>query len=278
VNQLYARYRRDGSIPSLKSAGRPTIDIPLEERVAIRNAKRRFGVGACYLVPIVKRFYGMDTNHMRVYRVLKEDDSLSFRARRYIRRKWIRYEREYSNELWHTDWHDMKHPAYEGKHLIVYEDDASRCIMGYGLFDTETSSYSVEVLDRATREHEKPRSVLSDRGSTFYAVEAEAREKGLTEFELYLMRNHIAQTLSGVRHPETNGKLEKLFDTIEGGLEKGFFPIEECIFWYNCMKPHGALDLERAETPIEAYYRKMRPRDKLIDPSILIQQGREMIL
>jgi hypothetical protein len=69
VNQLYARYRRDGSIPSLKSAGRPTIDIPLEERVAIRNAKRRFGVGACYLVPIVKRFYGMDTNHMRVYRV-----------------------------------------------------------------------------------------------------------------------------------------------------------------------------------------------------------------
>ena len=110
--------------------------------------------------------------------------------------------REYSNELWHTDWHDMKHPAYEGKHLIVYEDDdASRCIMGYGLFDTETSSYSVEVLDRATiREHEKPRSVLSDRGSTFYAVEAEAREKGLTEFELYLMmRNHIAQILSGVR-------------------------------------------------------------------------------
>jgi hypothetical protein len=78
---------------------------------------------------------------------------------------------------------------------------------------------------------------------------------------------------------KTNGKLEKLlFDTIEGGLEKGFFPIEECIFWYNCMKPYGALDLERAETPIEAYYRKMRPRDKLIDPSILIQRGREMIL
>ena len=96
---------------------------------------------------------------MRVYQVLKEDDSLSFRARRYIRRKWIRYEREYSNELWHTGWHNMKHPAYEGKHLIVYEDHASPCIMGYGLFDTETSSYSVEVLDRATREHEKPRSV-----------------------------------------------------------------------------------------------------------------------
>jgi putative transposase len=231
------------------------------------------------LVPIIKRIYGIETNHMRVYSILKEDGSLSFRARRYIKRRWVRYERTYSNELWHTDWHEMDHPAYQGKHLIVYEDDASRRIMGYGLFDTETSRCSVEVLERTIREHEKPESVLSDRGPTFYAVESEARKRGLTEFELYLMRNHIEQILSGVRHPETNGKLEKLFDTIESGLEKGFFPIEECVFWYNCMKPHGALDLNRAETPIEAYYRKLRPREVLVDPSIITHQGgREMIL
>lgn len=277
VNQLYARYRKEGSIPVLKSPGRPRIEIPFDEREAIRNAKRRFGVGACYLVPVVKRFYGMDTNHMRVHRVLKEDDLLSSRARRYIRRKWLRYEREHSNELWHVDWHDMKHPSYQGKHLIVYEDDASRRIMGWGLYDEESSPRSVEVLKRAIKEHGRPDVVLSDRGSTFYAPESEARERGLTVFELYLMSNHIQQILSGVRHPETNGKLEKLFDTIETGLEKGFLPIEECLYWYDCIKPHGALQLERAETPIEAYYRKMRQRDVLVDPSILIQE-REMIL
>ncbi|MEM3193296.1 MAG: hypothetical protein QW292_14655 [Candidatus Parvarchaeota archaeon] len=33
-------------------------------------------------------------------------------------RKWIRYEREYSNELWHTDWHQIKKgPKVEG--LVV---------------------------------------------------------------------------------------------------------------------------------------------------------------
>ena len=57
------------------------------------------------------------------------------------------------------------------------------------------------------------------------------------------MRNHIKHILSRVRHPQTNGKLEKLFDTVERGLAKGFSPIEECVRWYDCIKPHGALDL-----------------------------------
>ena len=160
--------------------------------------------------------------------------------------------------------------------LIIYEDDASRRIMTYGLFEHATSPHSVEVLNEAVREYGKPKSILDDRGSTFYAVESEARKKGLTEFELYLMANHIEQILAGVRHPETNGKLEKLFDILEKGLERGISSIEECVYWYNCERPHGALDLERAETPIEAYYRKLPQRDILIDPSIL-HIGGEMI-
>jgi hypothetical protein len=43
------------------------------------------------------------------------------------------------------------------------------------------------------------------------------------------MMDSLTNRFSG----ETNGKLEKLFDTIEGGLEKGFFLIKECIFWYD---------------------------------------------
>ena len=161
----------------------------------------------------------------------------------------------------------MDHPSYRGKQLTVYEDDASRYIVGWGLFDSESSDNSVEVLKAAIREHGKPIEVLTDRGSTFYAVEAEARVKGLTKFELHLMANHIEQTLCGVRHPQTNGKLEKLFDIIETGLERGFLPLERCIEWYNTMKPHGSLALERAETPVQAYYRKMKPREMLVDPS-----------
>lgn len=80
--------------------------------------------------------------------------------------------------------------------LIVYEDDASRRIMAYGMFEHATSPHSVEVLKSAMAEHGKPESILDDRGATFYAVESEARKKGLTEFELYLMGNHIEQILA----------------------------------------------------------------------------------
>ncbi len=274
VNQLYALYRNnDGTIPALKSPGRPRGEITEEERTVVRDALRRFGVGACYLEHLIRNFYGIKIHHMKVYRVMKEEGLLYSRARRHVRRRWIRYEREHSNELWHTDWHEMEHPSYRGKQLLVYEDDASRFIIGWRLFDSESSENAVSVLDETIREYGRPDQVLSDRGPSFCANESEARRKGLTKFELYLMSHHIEQVLCGVRHPETNGKLEKLFDTLETGLERGFFPIERCVEWHNSIKPHGSLDLESCETPVQAYYRKMRERDRLVDPSIVIQGG-----
>ncbi|MBI2648676.1 MAG: hypothetical protein HYW93_03370 [Thaumarchaeota archaeon] len=60
-----------------------------------------------------------------------------------------------------------------------------------------------EVLERAIKRYGKPRSVLSDHGSTFYAVESVAREKGLTEFEKYLLKNKITFITGGwtIRKP-----------------------------------------------------------------------------
>ena len=86
---------------------------------------------------------------------------------------------------------------------------------GYGKYPTLTSAYSVEVLDGAIKKYGKPKSVLSDHGSTFYAVESLAREKGLTEFEKYLLKNKIRFITGRVDHPQTNGKIEKFFDIFE---------------------------------------------------------------
>ncbi|MDG7010236.1 MAG: transposase, partial [Nitrososphaerota archaeon] len=173
------------------------------------------------------------------------------------------------NSLWHVDWHEVKDPRWKGRWLIAYEDDASRLILGYGVYPTLTSRYSVDVLDRTIREHGRPKSILSDHGSTFYAVEAREREKGLTDFEKYLLRNHIRQILRGCNHRQTNGKIEKWFDVLEKKL-RFFSSIDGCIEWYNTIKPHGALDLK---TPIKAYYEKMPQLDVLVDPSFLEREA-----
>ncbi len=172
---------------------------------------------------------------------------------------------EFSKSLWHVDWHETKDPRWKGQWIVGYEDDASRFIAGHGVYPTLTSRYSVDVLDRTIRRYWRPVSILSDHGSTFYAVEAREREKGLTEFEKYLLRNHIKQILGRVNHPQTNGKMGKWFDVFEKKL-KFFSSIDACIEWYNTIKPHGTLDLK---TPVKAYCEKMPQLDALMDPSLM---------
>jgi transposase InsO family protein len=49
-----------------------------------------------------------------------------------------------------------------GLWLIVYEDDSSRFIVGYGVYLTPTSKYSVDVLKKAIKKYGKPEEILSD--------------------------------------------------------------------------------------------------------------------
>jgi len=84
-----------------------------------------------------------------------------------MRRKWIRYEREYSNSLWHTDWHTIRDSRWQGKQLIAFEDDASRFITGYGVYNEATSENASAVLSDAITQYGRPASVLSDNGKQF---------------------------------------------------------------------------------------------------------------
>jgi putative transposase len=275
VQQLYSSYRKSGSIPVLKKPGRPTAsEISEYERCVIRDAYERFRMCACYLEQVLFS-YGIKINHRRIHRVLKEEGLAVNEPRKQRRRKWIRYERENSNSLWHTDWHQIKDPRWKGRWFIVYEDDASRFITGYGVYPTLTSEYSVEVLDNAVKKYDKPASIISDHGNTFYAVESVAREKGLTVFERYLINKKIRFIVGRVDHPQSNGKIEKFFDIFEKKIK--FFPsVEDFMAWYNEVRPHGALNLKRAQTPQQAFYEKMPQADFLISPDILTRD--EMIL
>jgi hypothetical protein len=44
----------------------------------------------------------------------------------------------------------------------------------------------VDVLRKAIGMYGRPEQILSDLRSTFYAIESDEREKGLTEFEKFL--------------------------------------------------------------------------------------------
>ena len=57
-----------------------------------------------------------------LYQMLKKGRTVVLSATKSRRRKWVHYERKYSNAIWHT----MKDPRFRGFQLVTYLDDASR--------------------------------------------------------------------------------------------------------------------------------------------------------
>jgi transposase InsO family protein len=72
-----------------------------------------------------------------------------------------------------------------------------------------------------------------------------------------------------VKHPQTGGKIERVIGTIKASLRRRwpdgrpvFRDVDDVVQWYNGRKPHLSLDFEHAETPLEAFERKLRPRER----------------
>ena len=49
--------------------------------------------------------------------------------------------------------------------VIAYQDDASRFITGFGVFEYATGDNAVAVLHDAISNHGRPASILTDHGS-----------------------------------------------------------------------------------------------------------------
>ena len=252
VQQLYAEYRRTGAVPVLGMPGRPRKEIPDHAKIEIEAAFRLHRLGAVRLERILDTTARIHIPHNTIHRIMREKGLAARQPKKSSRRAWVRYERTYSNSMWHTDYKLLD----DGRWFIAYQDDASRFIVGYGVFEEATGRHAIEVLAKSMEEHGKPASILTDRGSQFYANEAETRERGESEFEKELVRLGIRQILARAGHPQTNGKLERFHGEIQRKL-KWFSGIDEFVRWYNYDRPHDSLDRETLETPARAFVRKM---------------------
>ncbi len=172
------------------------------------------------------------------------------------KKKWIKHERTHSNSLWHAGWKEFS----DGKWLIVYMDDASRFIAGYGVFDNATAENSIKVLLGAIAKHGKPASILTGRGAQFYANEAECKERGESEFEKKIVELGIRHILARINSSQTSTKLARFYGEIER-KQKWFMDIHEIMHWWNSVRPHMSLDMDTLETPARAFLRKMPEND-----------------
>ena len=164
---------------------------------------------------------------------------------------WVRRERDFSNSMWHADYNTLG----DKRHMIAYQDDASRFIVGFGVFDEATGAHAIQVLDRAIEAHGIPAAILTDREPQFYA-KCKDQQTGASEFEMELVRRGIKHLLSRINTPMTNSKLHRFYGEIKAKIHF-FQDVDEFVNWWNNDRPHSSLDWDTLETPARAFARKV---------------------
>lgn len=259
VQQLWKQHRESGRIPVLKPAGRPKKAFTMEEVSTIIDAHQATGLGAILLE---KRLLSRGTKipHNRIHKVLKAAKKAKDEPKKQKPRKWVRYEREHSMSLWHTDWKQLPN----GNWFVSFQDDASRKIMGYGEFPERNQANVFTVLEETVERYGCPDQILSDRGSEFYANKNEDKTHGTSQFTMRLRELGIEHIVARVNHPQTNGKLERFHGEIEKRWNFFDADINKIVAWQNTIKPHMSLKFNRAETPDEAFLRKY-PAERVLE-------------
>lgn len=215
AREIYRRYSgKNLYYPSTITFGKPGRKrdaITDKERETILEIYKEMPMGAVSIEKLLKRTKEEVISHNKIHRILLEFNLPRKEEKKSRRRKWIRYERKHSNSLWHVDWTE-----HTGEQIVVFEDDASRFITGFGVFRNATAKNSSEVLKRAVAEWGTLKEIVSDHGVQFTSIPRETCENPeKNEFQKTLEDLKIRHIKDRIKHPQTNGKVERLFFTLK---------------------------------------------------------------
>ena len=250
VYQVWNIYQLTGEPPVIgKRTGRPPRPILDSERELVREAYARYRVSADMLERLIERDYDVHLPHNHIHRILVElglaRPLAAFVARK---KEWISYERKHSLTAVHIDWHQRKG---DGPWVFAVEDDASRKLLALLEDVPATTDSSMQGMEIALTNGQIHQCIM-DHGTQFTS-----NLGGDSRFQAFLAMHGIRPIFCRIKHPQSNGKVEKWFDTYERHRD-AFSSVEEFVTWYNDVRPHRSLNLELLETPEMAFQRKMR--------------------
>jgi transposase InsO family protein len=249
VYQLKEAFDKTGEIPKIGDKnGRPPKPLDEWEILIVKQAYEKYRVSADTLERLIDRDYNKHIGHNRINKILIYLGYAERKNFKDIRKKvWKRYERRHSLTAVHIDWHYFK-----GIWVFSVVDDASRKILALVESEKESTNNSILGMEIALK-HGQIKQCISDHGSTFTSNFVDAKSR----FREYLISKGIKPILCRIRHPRSNGKIEKWFQVYDRH-RKAYKTAEEFLFWYNDLKPHKALNFEKLETPSQAFIRKLK--------------------
>lgn len=160
----------------------------------------------------------------------------------------IRFEKERCNEMWQADFKG-EFRMQDGNYCFPLDimDDHSRFAIRVEA-DTHTAGRVIPTFREAFYEYGMPDSILSDNGAQFAGF-----RQGYTQFEKWLMNHDVLPLHGRIKHPQTQGKIERFHRTMKQELLKHYTPADitdaarALHAWrdsYNCERPHEALGMK----------------------------------
>jgi putative transposase len=234
------RHYKEFDLDGLKDhkTGRRETTLNRNAEIIILDLRKRFGYGACRIEQLL-RSKGFSISHRQIEKLLLRNNLVIPNIKKQKPRKWVRYELPMPNDLWHTD---STYDPYTQKQLLIYIDDKTRLVTSFGLFSSATTENSISLLKAGILAYGKPKTIMTDHGSAYYANKAAPDEQN-TQFRITLDALGIKHYVARVNRPQTNGKVERFFLTYKTEYATGNFKgIGEYIKHYNEERPHMSLN------------------------------------
>jgi len=262
VYLLLARYR-SGGVQALGEQSRRPRSSPAatpqhvcEAVIGLRARLAADGLdaGAATIAVLLARA-GLPAPSVRtIHRILTRAGAVTPAPRKRPKSSYTRFEAALPNECWQADFTHCATQAGPAE-VLIWLDDHSRFITGITAHTRVTGPAVVTAFRAAVAAHGEPASTLTDNGVVFTARFL----KGVCAFELELADRGIVQKNGHPGHPQTQGKVERLNQTLKKRLAARPLPadiqalqalLDEFAEHYNNHRPHRSL---QGRTPAAAY-------------------------
>ena len=261
---LWLRRYREFGVEGIAERSRkphrsPERTDPERERQVVQLRQRYPDWGARKLKVLLAR-QGVELPRNTIHRILLRHDLVRDEDRPAAATQ--RFERGQPNELWQMDFKGPKGwPQTVGPLSVL--DDHSRYLVALAANGSTHGAAVREQLEEAFRRCGVPEGMLMDHGTPWRSQQAPS---GQTHLSLWLMRQGICLHWSGIRHPQTQGKVERFHGALQRAWERRGVPGENRQAWldayrweHNYIRPHEALGMQTPATVWRPSLRRYDP-------------------
>jgi len=153
---------------------------------------------------------------------------------------WMKIKTQKPHEMWAMDVFSTRLWGLIPIYICIILDDFSRMILGFSVTILPTLRLAFSCLQNAIEGYGCPLAILTDNGSCFR-----------TQFDIFLTFQGIAHKRCALGHPQTNGKIERLWKSLKYELLSKtlicsrrhlLWLVSEYVRYHNEFRPHQGIE------------------------------------